>query len=220
MTTEDGYILSLFRIKSPNTKKGAPVVFMQHGVQDSADCWIMHHSELAPAFQLARKGYDVWLGNSRGNKYSVGHKTLDPKKDKQYWQFSFTEMGEYDLPAMTEFASKEAGVKKLAYIGHSQGTSQMFYALAEHPDYWKKKINLYTAFAPVTRLDNTNNGFLIWVSQFHTLFKNTLDLAGIWNLAPDNGFNKYFCSLLPDVCKFNEGLIVTDDPSLDDTARY
>jgi len=45
-------------------------------------------------------------------------------------------------------------------------------------------------------------------------------LAGIYNLAPDNGFNRIFCSLLPDVCKFNEGLIVTSDPALDDTARY
>ena len=129
-------------------------------------------------------------------------------------------MGEYDVPAMTEYARKISGKKKIAYVGHSQGTSQMFYALATNPDYWKDKINLYTAFAPVTRLDNTNNKFLIWVSQFQSYFSATLNFAKIWNLAPDNGFNKVFCSILPDVCKFNEGLIVTDDPDLDDTARY
>jgi lysosomal acid lipase/cholesteryl ester hydrolase len=33
---------------------------------------------------LANRGYDVWVGNSRGNKYSKMHKTLDPKKS-QFW---------------------------------------------------------------------------------------------------------------------------------------
>ena len=42
----------------------------------------MHNPEVAPAFQLVRAGYDVWLGNQRGTKYSMGHQTLNPKKDK------------------------------------------------------------------------------------------------------------------------------------------
>jgi hypothetical protein len=108
----------------------------------------------------------------------------------------------------------------LAYIGHSQGTTQMFFSLSKNPEYWKQRINVFFAFAPVTRLDNNNNKLLKWVSQYHTLFKDTMNLAKIYNLAPDNGFNRIFCSILPDVCKINEGLIVTSDPSLDDTQRY
>ena len=50
VTTEDGYILNVFRITSDETKKGAPVVFLQHGVTDSADCWIMNYNDTAPAF--------------------------------------------------------------------------------------------------------------------------------------------------------------------------
>lgn len=55
---------------------GKKVVFMQHGVFDSADCWISNTKDKSPAFILSNEGYDVWLGNSRGNKYSNGH--VDP----------------------------------------------------------------------------------------------------------------------------------------------
>lgn len=52
MTTKDGYILMVFRI--PGLKgqaaNGKPVAYMQHGILDSADCWVMHKSQFAPAF--------------------------------------------------------------------------------------------------------------------------------------------------------------------------
>ena len=61
--TEDGYILETFRVRQPNLKRGAPVVFMMHGIMDSADCWVMNYGDKAPAFMMAKQGYDVWLGN-------------------------------------------------------------------------------------------------------------------------------------------------------------
>jgi hypothetical protein len=51
----------------------------------------------APAFVLADLGYDVWLGNTRGNKYSK--QSIDEVKSKDFWDFSFPEMITYDLPA-------------------------------------------------------------------------------------------------------------------------
>lgn len=62
VTTEDGYILSVYRITRLENLHNQPV-FLQHGIADSADCWIMHYPEIAPAFQLLEMGFDVWLGN-------------------------------------------------------------------------------------------------------------------------------------------------------------
>ena len=65
-----------------------PAVFFQHGILDSADAWIMNKPEVAPAFFLAKAGYDVWLGNTRGNKYSREHVKLTTY-DKEFWDFDF-----------------------------------------------------------------------------------------------------------------------------------
>lgn len=78
----------------------------------------MHRPDVAPAFQLVRAGYDVWLGNQRGTKHSMGHRTLSTKS-KKFWEFSWTEMGDFDAPAQVDYVRQQTGVDKVTYIGHS-----------------------------------------------------------------------------------------------------
>lgn len=99
---------------------------MQHGLEGDASNWIINSPELAPAFNLAKAGYDVWLGNNRGNRYSLSHATLnssDPADEVAYWSFDFEEMGLYDLPAEIDYILSITGQKQLSYVGHSEGTT-------------------------------------------------------------------------------------------------
>lgn len=57
------------------------------------------------------------------------------------------------------------GVDKVTYMGHSQGTSQMFYAASAHQDLIASKVNLFVACAPVTRLNGTSTSLKVTSSS-------------------------------------------------------
>ena len=129
VTTEDGYILQIFRLvnkKHANTNSTQPVL-LQHGMCGSGMRWV-DNKEKSPAIYLANQGFDVWIGNNRGNIYSKFHKTLVPDVDSKYWEFSFEEMGIYDTKAMLKHINNETK-KKITYIGFSQGGTQLYYGL-------------------------------------------------------------------------------------------
>ncbi|XP_014402953.1 PREDICTED: gastric triacylglycerol lipase isoform X2 [Myotis brandtii] len=116
--TEDGYILEVYRI--PYGKKNA----------ENTDA-----------------GYDVWLGNSRGNTWARRNIYYSPNS-AEFWAFSFDEMAKYDLPATIDFIVKKTGQEKLHYVGHSQGTTIGFIAFSTNPKL-AKKIKAFYALAPV-----------------------------------------------------------------------
>lgn len=80
-------------------RDGKPAVLVMHGLLDSSATWVLTGPQHGLGYKLADEGYDVWMGNSRGNFYSTNHTRLNPfgsKKDRQeYWSFSWHEMGKF-----------------------------------------------------------------------------------------------------------------------------
>ncbi|XP_015109465.1 lipase 3 [Diachasma alloeum] len=153
--TEDGYLLTIHRI--PN-KTGYPI-FLQHGLMSSSADWVISGRGQALPYLLADLGYDVWLGNYRGNTYSPGHVRLSTS-GSEYWDYSWHEMGIHDLPAMINYVTSYKD-EQVIYIGHSMGTTGSFVMAAERPDM-HKKIRLIISFAPVAHMTHMKSPIRIF----------------------------------------------------------
>lgn len=181
--TADGYLLTLFRItgflnETIGTQK--PVAFLQHGLLDNCDTWIVNDPNLAPGFLMVNAGFDVWFGNSRGSKYSLAHVNMTTK-DAAFWAFSWQEMGQYDIPAEIDYVLETTGAQTLTYIGHSQGTTQMYALLSEFPAFGSK-LNLYVGLGPVATVRNVTLSLLKIVNC--TEFVDLLAKHHIYDIMP------------------------------------
>lgn len=201
VNTDDGYILTLFRIPGKRGGKAAkkkPVVFFQHGLIDLADTWIVNDD--APGFLMADEGFDVWFGNSRGSVHSLGHQWLDYSKDKEYWMFTWQHMADFDIPASVEFVLKHTQQEQLSYIGHSQGTLQMFAHLSSNPEF-SKNLNIFIALGPVGTVKTIEVPMFRAFSEFPIF--DILSKYNIHEFLPNMRLNFWFyeiCKNFGDIC--------------------
>lgn len=148
VVTSDGYVLQLHRIsvKDPRGRDvdrsvppspapsdpfvARPVILALHGALLSSEIWVCQRQTRDNlVFALAEDGYDVWLANRRGTKYSQKHLLYKPHEER-FWDYSLDETIMHDVPAMVEHILGSTGMRSLSILGFSQGTAEALGALA------------------------------------------------------------------------------------------
>lgn len=130
-------------------------------------------------------------------------------------------MGTHDLPAVITKALEISGAAKLSYIGHSQGTTQMFYALSKNEEFYNDKINLFIALGPVTNLANGKSALLTLLATLGVQY--ALEFIGLYEMFP-RGYltNKIYsvaCDVIPPICSLGLFLIADENTKNDNLDR-
>eukprot|EP01084_Bolivina_argentea_P061763 112906_1 len=173
VTTDDGYILGLFRIPYGRNESmnainiGKPPILLMHGLLDSSFTWVTNFPQQSLAYILADNGYDVWLGNNRGNTYSKRHQYLHTNT-AEFWDFSYDEMAKYDSPNTIEYILSFTNKSKLAYVGHSEGTLEMFAMPTVRPDI-VHKIAIFGALAPIAYCGHVKSPIVQAMADFNLI---------------------------------------------------
>ncbi|GMR59837.1 hypothetical protein PMAYCL1PPCAC_30032, partial [Pristionchus mayeri] len=191
--TRDGYILTMHRIPFGRSKVHStaprPTVLLQHGLLASSADWVLNLPEQSLGFQMADAGFDVFLGNVRGNVYSRGHinQTID---EKEYWRFSFDEMAQFDLEAMVDKALSVSGNDHLHYVGYSQGTMMMFARLSKDR-LFGKKMKKFFALAPVGSVAHSKGPIVVIGKDFLPEIELFIKLIGEEEFLPSSFITKF-----------------------------
>jgi len=156
--TGDGYLLGLHRIpfkrgeedQRVNAGPGSvqkKVVYLHHGLLMNSEVWMcITDRERCLPLVLVEQGYDVWLGNNRGNKYSKKCLHYAPT-EIPFWNFSMDQFAFHDIPDSINYILSTTHQPSLSYIGFSQGTAQAFASLSTHPTL-NSKLDVFVALAP------------------------------------------------------------------------
>ncbi|GAB1867615.1 Lipase [Camponotus japonicus] len=193
ITTEDGYLLTLHRIPGGNDSR--PVLLLHALLCTSAD-WVLLGKDKALAYQLADQGYDVWLGNYRGNTYSRAHTSLSPS-DLKFWDFSIHEMGIYDLPAMITFITNMTSQPLHAYIGHSTGATGFYIMASERPKI-AQMVKMMINFAPAVFVNNVKSPILHFIAPFWREIKMIVRLLFHDEFLPQSDFLRFLAKYACD----------------------
>lgn len=211
VTTADGYVLGVYRIPCGRSdaaprpaaapaacaRPPGPPVLLLHGLLDSSGTWVVNYPAQSLGFILADAGYDVWLGNSRGNAFSRNHTGFDPET-AAFWAFTFDDMADYDLPALAAAVRAATGRPRLALVAHSQGSTQAFAALSSglRAVELRGQLALFAALGPAAFVARTTSTPLRLLADLHT--DQLFDLLGQHEFLPAR---KATADLFSEVCR-------------------
>ena len=162
--TDDGFELTLFRIVGAEWDGDAGAIagskgplIMIHGYTGNSHTWWdrTDNDALAAPVQLYQQGYDVYLTNTRGTKYSSVNELWDDDQEA-YWAWDFLKIAESDLEANVRKVMEVNGsCTKASIVGMSQGSQHMLLGLSRsnnHDDYISQGVALAPCVIPNTSM--------------------------------------------------------------------
>ncbi|CAJ2630516.1 unnamed protein product [Trifolium pratense] len=195
--TKDGFLLGLQRVSSSssarikNGRERGPPVLLLHGLFMAGDAWFLNTPEQSLGFILADHGFDVWVGNVRGTRWSHGHISLS-EKNKNFWDWSWQELALYDLAEMINYINSVTN-SKLFVVGHSQGTIISFAAFTQ-PEI-VEKVEAAALLSPISYLDHVSAPLVQRMVKMH--LDQMIVTMGVHQL---NFKSEWGASLLVSLC--------------------
>ncbi|KAF9804807.1 hypothetical protein SFRURICE_007710 [Spodoptera frugiperda] len=174
--TVDGYMITMHRIMRDLDKRYDRAVILHHGILGSSEDWLLLGERRALPYLLSDGGYDVWLLNARGNKYSKTH-TGKSSERLEFWDFSWHEMGVYDLPAAFKYISEITNKAELNFIGHSMGATALLVLLTTSPEY-NDVLRSGVLLAPLAFMYHVKGPMRLLANFYSTNGYNSLNFLG------------------------------------------
>jgi lysosomal acid lipase/cholesteryl ester hydrolase len=181
--TPDGFEIILHRCSLQKDDNASPLassssstrppVLLVHGLMQDAESFLCGGSS-SLVFSLVHAGYDVWIGNNRGTKYSSSHVSYE-RAQRDYWDYSIDDLATYDVPTLIHYILAITSYSQLAYVGFSQGSVQGYISLSLYPSL-HSKISTFIALSPAFKTSGLSSS---WIQFFLHLFPSlTFTLFG------------------------------------------
>jgi lysosomal acid lipase/cholesteryl ester hydrolase len=145
--TGDGYIVGMYHVINPRMKATKqPVLFLPVDGGSGFE-WCRNSPGGFPGepldvvgpnlcFEVAKRGYDVWLLDDRGTApASINHTTLNADNDLAYWDYSLDELALFDLPGAIDYVRRETKYDKIAVVGIQFSTTMYFFLASRVPRF-------------------------------------------------------------------------------------
>lgn len=169
--TKDGWKLGIKHFRPDRPDPGKRPVVLCHGLGLNGTFWTLTENHLP--YQLASRGYDVFVVDMRGSGASRRTGRVG-KVNSLLRHTPFLEVGEddwgvdhesfYDVPAILDYVERETGHRSVNWVGHSLGGMLMFPYLELWPE--PQRIATFVAMgspvvlvsAPETEMLRANRG--------------------------------------------------------------
>jgi hypothetical protein len=203
----DGFILSLFRMESPN-EASQPAsrgpLFMINGFNMDATYYLVT-SDTSPAYQFADEGYEVWIMNPRASRTSRAHVERSPDGNPEtcietdpfsnpcqlgvlntheYFNLTYETYAQ-DVMQFYQYISEQTGYSSFPAYCQANGCSYLAASMSSYPGFFNDAVSVAIMTDPFIEKGNTETPFMLQFVVMLPLF-SLLDNLGFGLIVDTN----------------------------------